>query len=637
MYPVTDIFSITRMPRCHSTDLPAPVLALNAMVSDPVTGEFLGIETGIGDVVSNRISGIYEQDFEGIFRLCLDGEPVLANGRLERNWAKQTFDLTDPAWIKDGATVEGGYADPDGGNNAFRVDLTAASSRVYQLVHSDDIGIDSDITAPVWIRLVSGTNNLRIYTGRTTGTKVIDNADLSSQWQQIYVPGILSGSNNNRIGVTCASGGLIVEIYAPQYFVVTGKSNKVPPSTIVSGQVPAARVYDRTNANTASGSGDYRFVNHAQGSWLSTPARYKCQPEASNTMLYSTDLLNASSTWTYNGLDTGICVQDAVGHTGLPNTAMTLKDEESTYSTNVQQSNTAYIADDSNSHCFVVDIEKDSNEARFPRIRAICTGGTSGMNLTLGLNTKTGVASEIVNTDSASDWEVVDYGNSWRVILQMNNNSTGNTDLNYLINPAWGDVIGVQNVATQGSIVIRNVEEHLNKTIAQVRHLGPIFCEASAQSVDAAEYELDKANHDDSASVYVMEVEPTIDSAELAVATGILTPGSSLYRLAYFDNANTGVWYSSDGTTWSGHAHAYSKGVAYKYAIAYSSSEGKRKAYVNGVGAEHAYDGSFSEGADVPLTIGKDAAYPFYIRGIERWSGGDYASHKSKALERTAA
>jgi hypothetical protein len=67
----------------------------------------------------------------------------------------------------------------------------------------------------------------------------------------------------------------------------------------------------------------------------------------------------------------------------------------------------------------------------------------------------------------------------WKVLVEGTDNAL-NTACGVELSPAGGTVFGVENIAATGSIIVGNVEIHTNKTIAQVRGLGPIFTTTAA-------------------------------------------------------------------------------------------------------------------------------------------------------------
>jgi hypothetical protein len=105
------------------------------------------------------------------------------------------------------------------------------------------------------------------------------------------------------------------------------------------------------------------------------------------------------------------------------------------------------------SYVFSMFVKKDSDTTRFPEIFFRIGGGIT-QEITTQINTSTGAKIDsILNGDVSS--EVIDFSDDyWRVIIKAGDEvSDGNTFIRLRIRPAAGDVFGVQNPTTTGSIV----------------------------------------------------------------------------------------------------------------------------------------------------------------------------------------
>ena len=103
-------------------------------------------------------------------------------------------------------------------------------------------------------------------------------------------------------------------------------------------------------------------------------------------------------------------------------------------------------------YTFSVFVKKDEDEARFPEFRIQPKGGTSEP-LTAGqLNTKTGGYEIRVGSGSMM---VADAEGYWRVSVSETDTSSGNTQVECSILPAFTDVLGgAENVALTGSVTV---------------------------------------------------------------------------------------------------------------------------------------------------------------------------------------
>lgn len=303
-------------------------------------------------------------------------------------------------------------------------------------------------------------------------------------------------------------------------------------------------------------------------------------PAGTNEIPFSSDLTDPA--WDETG--TAVAAFDAVGLEGAANTASTLTDDDGAAFEFVLENIT--IPDDSNSIVCRVFLKKDEDETRFPEIRLRLVNGTE-QNIAYQINTKTGADNVRISTGSVNS-EVNLQGDWWELLIEVTNNSTGNISGQVIIYPARATSLGELTNSATGSIIVGNVELHLNKTIAQVRGSTPIFTSGSTVSVDATDLSFDDANHADLEGAYFCEVKSVgLSSSDITGLVGVGGSGRMLHctnNFRSFDGVNNTqgpvITLAPDDTE-------------YKVGMAYGDSL-KRVNTDDVFGAEDAYDGVFN-------------------------------------------
>jgi hypothetical protein len=198
---------------------------------------------------------------------------------------------------------------------------------------------------------------------------------------------------------------------------------------------------------------------------------------ATNVIRYSRDLTNVE--WTETG--TSVAALNETGVDGVANSVCTLTDDNVAAYELVNDE--VAIPDDSNTHTMRVFIKKDADETRFPLVGSDLIGGTVQRHR-INLNTKTGATAIMLSAGTVNS-EVNHYGDWWEVLISVANNGTGNVNAQPRIVPARGNTLDTQNVSATGSVIVGNVELHLNKTIQEIRGLEPIYTEGTAVTARA--------------------------------------------------------------------------------------------------------------------------------------------------------
>lgn len=343
-------------------------------------------------------------------------------------------------------------------------------------------------------------------------------------------------------------------------------------------------------------------------------------PAGTNEIPFSRDLADAA--WSESG--TSVAALDAVGLEGTENTASTLTDDNVAALESVADDIT--IPDDSNTDVARFFIFKDTDETRFPEFQLRLIDGTT-REIALQVNTKTGASTARVSTGT-TDSEVNDVGLWWEVLLEVVNNTSGNLTAQVGLLPAISTTFGTLEVAATGSIIVGNVELHLNKTIVQVRGTTPIFTSGSTVSVDASDPSFDAANHDNAQGAYFCEFMPRYSSTESpAVNLGIVENVSPIYMRGNAFRSNDGIVTIVKTTVWA-------DGDEIKLGCAYGDSLFSLN--VNGsFSVDSAYDGAFgAPGAVFDILNAQQSAV--FMRNLRRYDL-DYVAAQAKIDELMAA
>lgn len=359
---------------------------------------------------------------------------------------------------------------------------------------------------------------------------------------------------------------------------------------------------------------EYVRLPNKDNLWLQTV------PTVTNSCLQSND-----QTITWQNTTPATITKDQVGLTGEPNTACLIVDDDGVASTEpVQQIFT--IPSDTNTHTVAVYIKKDDDETRFPAILV----GTVGANYyRTQINTKTGALATPNSAGSPTiAREAVDVGDWWKLCISWTNITQ--TDFQIWIEAANGSVFGAEDGAATGSCIIGNVELYLNKAIAQVRDLPPIFTTTTAVTTAKTNYTFDEANHDDTKGIWSLEAKYPLSGAEIAALSvgheRVLATVATASTLLYM-GSGSGQIFTRDGTTTETARSAI--GPAYninKIALTYSTDDALKSITVNKLtGNDDAYDGSFDLAAS-PLQLDGNHAFSTFYRNIQQYDITNYAA-----------
>jgi hypothetical protein len=183
-----------------------------------------------------------------------------------------------------------------------------------------------------------------------------------------------------------------------------------------------------------------------------------------------------------------------------------------------------------------------------------------------------------------------------------------------------------------GSIIIKNFEIHDNKTIGEVRGLGPLFRESSPMSTDKTVYKWDVANHNESGGAYYMETNLPASSANWNsnIANSLLGYQAAQAFRSFFYIFTTNNIRSYDGVNNPSIIDTgYLKDTLLKLGQTYDATDAQMGLRSENVTwAETPYDGSF-DATEINTGRSDAADASFKIRNVRRYDVTDYADGKT--------
>jgi len=382
------------------------------------------------------------------------------------------------------------------------------------------------------------------------------------------------------------------------------------------------KVFGTENGNSVTSN----VVTEAVGAPLTELPWLKYQPAATNLRRHSN---NQSSTWTIDGTGT---ITPTTGIDGAPDSAMILNDNDATVRCNCGSGLHVTSLTGSAPLTWKIWIKKEDDESVFPELAPSFHGAGS---VGLQINRKTGETAYRGNAASAVD-EVVDDGDWWILMIQATlPASPDENNMQIPIYPAMSTTLGTLGTATlTGQVIIGNIEAHNNKTIAEVRGLGPIFTTSAAASTDVPAYSFDLANNEVSNGAWYAECKASFDDSEGSLAGGY-----------WFGATNTVGYLAPHGAgnrTYDGTTVIYSTPVAWgvgdtmKFGIPYSAVDSLFNINRDGNWkADTAFDGALIEtlGVLALVSFPSAAQYARSIRNFQRYDIPDYQTGKDKIDE----
>jgi hypothetical protein len=477
------------------------VTAFGALVPD-FNGEMKGVLVGTGGLTTTHTSTLYAPDFEGVQRAFDANAPVWAGGRVVTNHMLNSSDAT--LW-NDNVKVDltAGKTDPYGGTSAVEVSANGNNASVRSIINVGQVG--SRITS-VWVRRVSGSGYVTIYKGEISSQFEITSL-LTTSWQRFTTSGTES-STIGWCGVLLQGIGNVVEVAFAQLENANGRTDATTPSEYVA---TAATAVQKTFANENGNTVTSNVVTEAVGTPLAEVPYLQYYPAATNSLPYSRDY----ATWTkFNNLTSAYT---EVGITGEMNTASIVTD--------TSNSAQGYGYKDANVSSgvpvtVVIYLKKVTpSTTNYPSVGGIGVG----INARLVVDPVNGTG--VWEAGRSGDaYEIISAGLWWKVLVQDASTSAGGLSI-YLIPAFNGDGSSTADNTPTGSMIYGNIEVYDNKTIAEVRGLGPIFTTTAAVSTDRTEYRCAGEPFQNESAQY-LEVKPTLNSSEAGGSQWITGYGS---------------------------------------------------------------------------------------------------------------
>jgi hypothetical protein len=239
--------------------------------------------------------------------------------------------------------------------------------------------------------------------------------------------------------------------------------------------------------------------------------------------------------------------------------------------------------------------------------------------------------------------EVLDTGDFWVLLVQYTPTAAGE----FRIQPARATTLGgAEDNAVTGSIVLGQCEYHGNKTIAEVRGLGPIFTTTAAASTDRTVYNFEQANQNNTEAAWTCDVFPYVGMDDPLPAAvwwdeSLLFFGSA-HGITHYANAAPYFGFRNqpsgggNGTTGGGDAADRPEVMKpYTFGISYHAGEMSAGRLHNGqpstVWAE-TLTTFHSAGHETGISLGKpvpaNSGMPYGIRNIRRYNITSYAEGK---------
>ena len=524
--------------------------AFHALDLDVLSGEIHEVLKGTGTLTEARTSTIYQRDWEDIWRSYGSGEPAWFGGRkVENLYENSNPDDGTVGVIGSGGVLPTEWSVVEAGGLAIEV---VAVNEVYQGVTGVRIRISGSPSSTTTFRLQM--SDLFVATIDTTTYTMSQWAALLSGSYTNFVSPLIEMVNTGSNVSLSSVGSTIVRVSATGIPSAPSVRNELR-GTLTSGQVVDLTLFiggaqlenvsgqaDQTPSEyvpTTTAAAHKIFGTDRSGVPLASLPWLYGGPAGTNELPRSRDLTNVA--WVESGTD--IAAFDAVGLEGIANTASTLTDDDAGSLEFTRE--TIAIVDDSNNHVLRLFVAKDTDETRFPEFQFILSGGTL-QDLRLQINTETGALTVRISTGTVAS-EVNDVGLFWEVLLSVTNNTTGNVLADVRLYPAVTTTFDTTENAATGSIIVGNVELHLNKTIAQVRGSTPIFTSGSTVTVNASDLSFDDANHSDTEGAYFCEFKNVgIDGPSQGGMVGLGIGGrifsaESATEIIAFDGVNAAV------------------------------------------------------------------------------------------------
>ena len=315
---------------------------------------------------------------------------------------------------------------------------------------------------------------------------------------------------------------------------------------------------------------------------------------------------------------------------GVPNSACLVEDPNASAASEVSSQSLTLAS--GKRFTTKIWVKKDNDETRFPEFSF--DSGTH--RYFVQLNTQTGASAVRFDSGGVGNaHEVVDDGDWWVMILTAEN--WPGATYGFKIWPAKGATLGGNNSNATGSIIVGNAEVYENKTIAEVRDLGPIFTTSAEASTDRTAYSFDLGNMDLDIGAMYGEVAHGIGSnnpEDLNIGLCAVAMDWS-DRVWVVSSGGTGGDFgsmnttSSAGTITSSSISIIPRDAETKVATVWSNSDSLAQVNLEGNTAEGAFSTYRSRMGNLRLfEIASTDTYSGKMRDLQRYDIPDYQTGK---------
>lgn len=377
---------------------------------------------------------------------------------------------TDSDWTKGaGWTIGGNVASCDG--------TQGSNSNLSQ----------SFVQKPRWLYIPSF--EVTAYTAGNIGLRLAGYQCIPDKTSTgVYTDLVTGNSNDGSVNLDIhADSNFVGSVDNVSLYEAIYERDLTPSEYLATSGSAVTKTFANQNGNTVLNN----VVTEAVGTPLAEVPYLQYYPAATNLLTYSNNITenSAAGKWLSANLANTVITQDQIGLTGEPNSATYCEESKSTGARGVYQTPTVTA---SKPITLKVWVKKENDETTFPAF-SIFQNDVNTYRYDVMLNKQTGAAAEADTCTISGSYEVINEGDWWILLVSVDSDVYTQARFNFSF--AFGSVLGVFNAGAMGNATVGNIEAHDNKTIAQVRGLGPIFTTTAAVAADKTVYSFDIANH----------------------------------------------------------------------------------------------------------------------------------------------
>jgi hypothetical protein len=190
---------------------------------------------GTGSPTFTRASTATFTDWEGVLKTVPSGCARFEGGRMVRNLVNTTSeDFSNAAWDKVLCTVTAGFADPDGGTGAYRLQSTGVGGYLEQVIATTKMPIANAAVMSWYVKSNTGASQT-VKSARFAG---IESKTVTTSWQRLEHFTASAGGSNFYLQDN-GGNNLDILIYKCQIEDVTGQADQTASEYVSVGVVSA--------------------------------------------------------------------------------------------------------------------------------------------------------------------------------------------------------------------------------------------------------------------------------------------------------------------------------------------------------------------------------------------------------------